>query len=107
MDSMNMDSKTNQNCYDPPYRNMNYSNVDAMQSYQQSNQMSMSRLNPRASVFSSMGASKFSHFFYIHIELNIFLLSKSESNLFREFVCHFQIFIFASLEISYRNECGE
>lgn len=55
---MNMDTKANQNCYDPPYRNMNYSNVDAMQSYQQglnSNQMSMSRLNPRASVFSSMG----------------------------------------------------
>lgn len=59
MDSMNMDTKSNQNCYDPQsYRNMNYSGVDAMQSYQQgmnSNQMSMSRLNPRASVFSSMG----------------------------------------------------
>lgn len=58
MDSMNMDTKSNQNCYESPYRNMNYTNVDAIQSYQQglsSNQMSMSRLNPRASVFSSMG----------------------------------------------------
>lgn len=72
MDSMNMDTKSNQNCYDPPYRNMNYSNVDAIQSYQQglnSNQMSMSRLNPRASVFSSMG------------KLNIQTLVTNESSL--------------------------
>lgn len=58
IDSINIDTKANQNYYDPSYRNMNYgSNVDAMQTYQQgmnSNQMSMSRLNPRASVFSSI-----------------------------------------------------
>lgn len=52
-----MDAKNNPNYYEPSYRNMNYTNVDGMQSYQQgmnANQMSMSRLNPRASVFSSI-----------------------------------------------------
>lgn len=56
MDPMSLDNKSNQNFYDPSYRNMNFSNVEAMQSYQSgmSNQMSMSRLNPRASAFSGI-----------------------------------------------------
>lgn len=61
MDSFNLETKDQRSTYyDQPFRNMNYNQVDSMQShYQQgnaqpSNPLHMSRLNPRASVFSSM-----------------------------------------------------
>lgn len=55
MDSMNLDGKNNPNFYDLSM--LGLSNADSMPSYRPrmpSNQMPMSRLNPRASVFSSI-----------------------------------------------------
>lgn len=55
MDSMNLEGKNNPNYYDLSM--LGLSNADAMPSYRPrmpSNQMPMSRLNPRASVFSSI-----------------------------------------------------
>lgn len=58
IDSMNVENKGQpSNYYDASYRNMNYGNSDMQSPFQQglvSNQLPMSRLNPRASVFSSI-----------------------------------------------------